>query len=69
MPKFGIPGLLDALIPKIYLIRYIFLFLTSYNPCNSHVPFRLGTITKIYVGIRLLRQRCIYNRYSDIYNI
>ena len=29
LPKFGILGLLDALIPKIYLIGWDFLFLTS----------------------------------------
>ena len=40
LPKFGILGLLDALIPKIYLYRVGFLFLTSYKPWNTQVPFR-----------------------------
>ena len=37
-PKFGILGLLEALIPKIYLISWDFLFLTSYKPCKSQDP-------------------------------
>ena len=46
LPKFGILGLLNALIPKIYLIGWDFcsLRVTSFATATFH----LGTITKIY---------------------
>ena len=40
LPKFGVLGLLDALIPKMCLIGWDFLFLTSCKPFSSQVPFR-----------------------------
>ena len=46
LPKFGILGLLNALIPKIYLIGWDFCSLRDTSFVTA--TFHLGTITKIY---------------------
>ena len=52
LPKFGILGLLDALILKKipHRVWFFLLLLTSYKPCNRQVPFRCQPLQKYICG-------------------